>query len=235
MRHRLDNQIPIIPPQQVAPFAPQAKDFHNLSLALNPVNNKLCLPDKGSVKSAAQPSICGDNDQQMNGKMGMPVHETVTHGEQAGRQKLDDDRFGDALAFAAKLQSLLESYQFGEASILFNIFRSVLLQEVAHHSLIPFQVIPWEQETIATSLYEYEPNPDALLAHLLPRYLAVSIYRVFLEHHASEQGARMTAMENATRNAKDMIKRLELTYNQTRQAYITKELIEIISGAEALK
>ena len=163
------------------------------------------------------------------------IIETVTHGELSGEHKLGNDHFGDALAFATKLQSLLETYQFGEASILFNIFRSVLLQEVAHHSLIPFEVIPWEQGTMVTSLYEYEPNPDALLAHLLPRYLAVSLYRVFLEHHASEQGARMTAMENATRNAKDMMKRLELTYNQTRQAYITKELIEIISGAEALK
>lgn len=162
------------------------------------------------------------------------IIETVTHGEQSGSVKPGNGRFGDALAFATKLQSLLEDHQFGEASVLFNIFRSVLQQEVAHHSLIPFQVIPWEQGSI-TSLYEYEPKPDALLAHLLPRYLAVSLYRVFLEHHASEQGARMTAMENATRNAKDMMKRLERTYNQTRQTYITKELIEIISGAEALK
>ena len=166
---------------------------------------------------------------------GTLIIETVTHGDLVSGSKAGDDRFGEALAFATKLQSLLETYQFGEASILFNIFHSVLLQEAAHHSLIPFQVIPWDQGTLATPLYEYEPNPDALLAHLLPRYLAIGLYRVFLEHHASEQGARMTAMENATRNAKDMMKCLELTYNQTRQAYITKELIEIISGAEALK
>jgi F-type H+-transporting ATPase subunit gamma len=163
------------------------------------------------------------------------IIETVAHGELSAKGNLGDNGFGDALSFATKLQSLLENHQFGEASVLFNIFRSVLQQEVAHHSLIPFQVIPWEQGAMADSLYEYEPTSDALLVHLLPRYLAVNIYRVFLEHHASEQGARMTAMENATRNAKDMIKRLELTYNQTRQAYITKELIEIISGAEALR
>jgi len=158
------------------------------------------------------------------------IIETVDHSEKSG-----GGSFSDALSFSTKLHTMLESHQFGEASILFNVFRSALQQEVALHSIIPFQITSWEQGSISRPLYEYEPTPDALLEHLLPRYLAVNIYRVFLEHHASEQGARMTAMDNATRNARDMIKRLELIYNQTRQAYITKELIEIISGAESLK
>ncbi len=116
------------------------------------------------------------------------IIETVTHGELSGATKPGDDRFGDALAFATKLQSFLENHQFGEASILFNIFRSVLSQEVAHHSLIPFQVIPREQGTMAQPLYEYEPNPDALLAHLLPRYLAVSLYRVVFRTQCERTG-----------------------------------------------
>jgi F-type H+-transporting ATPase subunit gamma len=82
--------------------------------------------------------------------------------------------------------------------------------------------------------YEYEPEEAEILAHLLPRNLAVQVYRALLENAASEQGARMTAMDSATRNAGDMIQRLTLNYNRTRQAAITKELIEIISGAEAL-
>ena len=82
--------------------------------------------------------------------------------------------------------------------------------------------------------YEYEPSEEAVLADLLPRNIGVQVYKALLENNASEQGARMTAMDNATRNAGDMIKRLNLVYNRSRQAAITKELIEIISGAEAV-
>jgi F-type H+-transporting ATPase subunit gamma len=155
------------------------------------------------------------------------ILETQSHNPKTGGS------FGDALTFSTTLQEKLESGEFGEASVLFCVFRSILHQEVAHHWVIPFRIVAWEQGSVQT-LYEYEPKPDKLLSHLLARYLAVHLYRVFLESNASEQGARMTAMENATRNAQDVIKRLELTYNQTRQAYITKELIEIISGAESL-
>jgi F-type H+-transporting ATPase subunit gamma len=86
----------------------------------------------------------------------------------------------------------------------------------------------------APAAVEYEPDEEAILTELLPRNLAVQIFRALLENAASEQGSRMTAMDNATRNAGDMIKKLTITYNRTRQAAITKELIEIISGAEAL-
>ena len=139
-----------------------------------------------------------------------------------------------------KLQGMLIKKEFGEASILFTVFHSALRQTIAHHSLIPFHVKSEEESVILkvepekNALYEYEPNVDSLLDYLLPRSLAVELYRVFLENNASEQGARMTAMDNATRNAGEMINRLSIRYNRTRQAQITKELIEIISGAEAL-
>lgn len=169
------------------------------------------------------------------------IMETVPHGHKTNQGKTTIS-FEDALEFSTKLQSLLVNQQFGEASILFTVFHSALYQKVAHRSLIPFPIgsekklyegTP-EREAPLNVLYEYEPNVDALLDHLLPRYLAVEIYRVFLENGASEQGARMTAMDNATRNAEDMIHKLARIYHQTRQNYITKELIEIISASEAM-
>ncbi|MED5573523.1 MAG: F0F1 ATP synthase subunit gamma, partial [Pseudomonadota bacterium] len=117
-------------------------------------------------------------------------------------------------------------------------FISALTQEVTPQQLIPFAVPErptQEEETSgASASYEFEPDEEEILADLLPRNLGVQVYRAMLETFASEQGARMTAMDNATRNAGDMIDKLTLTYNRARQAGITKELIEIISGAEAL-
>ena len=168
------------------------------------------------------------------------IIETVQHGHKNAQGKRTEN-FTDALEFSTKLQEMLKERQFGEASILFTIFHSALHQSIAHHFLIPFHTSRDPSSTSApefessfNSLYEYEPNVDSLLDFLLPRYLAVEIYRVLLENEASEQGARMTAMDNATRNAQDMIQKLARTYHQTRQAYITKELIEIISAAEAM-
>ena len=169
------------------------------------------------------------------------IIETALHGHQTERGKTTES-FGDALAFSMKLQAMLNNKEYGQASILFTVFHSALHQTVAHHSLIPFEA-NWERQDLPpileaesrnNALYEYEPNVGSLLDYLLPRYLAVEIYRVFLENNASEQGARMTAMDNATRNAQEMIQKLARTYHQTRQAYITKELIEIISAAEAM-
>lgn len=170
------------------------------------------------------------------------IIETVLHGHELKGGK-STESFGDALDFAIRLETMLNNKEYGEASILFTVFHSALRQTVTHHSLIPFHAngevepgIPSfvEPEPHHHALYEYEPDVDSLLGYLLPRYLAVEIYRVFLENNASEQGARMTAMDNATRNAQEMIQKLGRTYHQTRQAYITKELIEIISAAEAM-
>ena len=100
--------------------------------------------------------------------------------------------------------------------------------------VIPAEVPEGAEASGASSLYDYEPGEEAILADLLPRSVATQIFAALLENAASEQGARMSAMDNATRNAGDMISRLETEYNRSRQAAITKELIEIISGAEAL-
>ena len=110
-----------------------------------------------------------------------------------------------------------------------------LRQILTFRQLIPVEPAEIEQDTQgAKAVYEFEPDEQTILTELLPRNLAVQIYRALVENAASEQGARMTAMDNATRNAGDMIDRLTLFYNRTRQAQITKELIEIVSGAEAV-
>ena len=134
---------------------------------------------------------------------------------------------------AGKIIALFDQGAFDVATLFFSRFRSVIAQ-------VPtaLQVIPPVFEKVATegpaAAYEYEPEEDEILNDLLPRNLAVQVFRALLENAASEQGARMSAMDNATRNAGEMIRKQTLTYNRTRQAMITKELIEIISGAEAL-
>jgi F-type H+-transporting ATPase subunit gamma len=134
--------------------------------------------------------------------------------------------------------ALFEAGEFDVCTIIFNRFRSAITQIVTVQQLIPFAVPAGLTEEpasdMAGAIYEFEPSEEEILAELLPNNLAVQIYTALLENAASEQGARMTAMDNATRNAGDMIDRLTMNYNRTRQAVITKELIEIISGAEAL-
>ena len=113
-------------------------------------------------------------------------------------------------------------------------FRSALVQEPVGQQIIPVPPVDADAGPTSLAAVEYEPDQDEILAALLPRNVAVQIFRALLENAASEEGSRMTAMDNATRNAGDMINRLSIEYNRTRQAAITKELIEIISGAEAL-
>jgi F-type H+-transporting ATPase subunit gamma len=129
-----------------------------------------------------------------------------------------------------------EDGEFDVATIYFNRFQSAMTQIVTAQQLVPASLPEAEAEESGglKALYEFEPDEEAILAALLPRNVATQIFTALLENAASEHGARMTAMDNATRNAGDMINKLTLTYNRTRQAYITKELIEIISGAEAL-
>jgi F-type H+-transporting ATPase subunit gamma len=141
-------------------------------------------------------------------------------------------RFDEAEAISDKLLNLLTSGQVGTITCIYTIFKSALVQKLDQKTITPLEVKA--QEKGSTSLYEYEPSQKLLLDQLLPYNFATQIFQILLETHASEHGARMTAMDNATRNAQDVIRRLELNYNRTRQAYITKELIEIISGAEAI-
>lgn len=138
-----------------------------------------------------------------------------------------------------ELTEMFDAGEFDVCTVVYNRFVSALTQVVTPQQLIPFSAPAGEDKeenagAADGASYEYEPSEEDILSDLLPRNLAVQLYRAFLESFASEQGARMTAMDNATRNAGDMIDRLTLNYNRTRQAFITKELIEIISGAEAL-
>ena len=137
----------------------------------------------------------------------------------------------------SKIVELFDSKEVDEVSILFNKFVSAISQEPSYQSLIPMASDDEQTEEVvetSNAVFEFEPDKNELLEYLLPRNFLTQIYRSILESSASEHAARMTSMDNATRNAGDMIDRLTLTYNRTRQAFITKELIEIISGAEAV-
>ena len=147
--------------------------------------------------------------------------------------------FEDADDLGARLAKMFEDGEFDVCTILYNHFKSVMSQIVTTQQLIPYAVEGGEAPAEAaqgepSAIYEYEPEEEEILARLLPRNLAVQIYRALLESSASEQAARMTAMDNATRNAGDMIDKLSLLYNRSRQAAITTELTEIVTGAEAL-
>ena len=135
-----------------------------------------------------------------------------------------------------KIMELFESNEIDEVSILFNKFVSAISQEPTYQSLIPLsnEESSEDESEANNAIFEFEPDKNELLEYLVPRNFLTQIYRSVLESSASEHAARMTSMDNATRNAGDMIDRLTLTYNRTRQAFITKELIEIISGAEAV-
>jgi F-type H+-transporting ATPase subunit gamma len=148
-------------------------------------------------------------------------------------------QFGPARDLARRLRNMFDNRDFDVCTIIYNTFKSAIAHEVTTKQIIPFPVpnLPVESEKTDSTpgaLYELEPADDLLLGALLPANLSMQVFRALLESFASEQGARMTAMDNATRNAGDMIDDLTLTYNRSRQAAITKELIEIISGAEAL-
>jgi F-type H+-transporting ATPase subunit gamma len=152
--------------------------------------------------------------------------------EGVGRRRLE---FAEAVAIGERLERMYEAGEFDVGTIVYNRFRSAINQILTFRQLIPVEAAAiGEVGAEARSVYEFEPDEQAILEELLPRNLAVQIYGALVENAASEQGARMTAMDNATRNAGDMIDRLTLFYNRTRQAQITKELIEIVSGAEAL-
>ena len=150
-----------------------------------------------------------------------------------GRPKLT---FETAQAIADRLLALFEAGEFDVATIIFNRFRSAITQIVTRQQLIPFAPPAGAESAgaAAGAIYEFEPEEAEILGELLPRNLSVQIFTALLENAASFSGAQMTAMDNATRNAGEMIDRLTITYNRSRQAAITKELIEIISGAEAL-
>jgi F-type H+-transporting ATPase subunit gamma len=142
--------------------------------------------------------------------------------------------FDNANGVAVKILSMFEAGEFDVATLFFSEFKSVISQKPTALRLIPASVEGAKAADLGGAVYEAEPEENEILGDLLPRNIAVQVFRGLLENAASEQGARMSAMDNATRNAGDMINKLSIKYNRQRQAQITKELIEIISGAEAL-
>jgi F-type H+-transporting ATPase subunit gamma len=155
---------------------------------------------------------------------------------EVGRRRL---AYSEAKAIAEAVLRRFEAGEFDVCTIVYNRFKSAMTQIVTVRQLIPLTppaaATPLEGGADGVPpVYEFEPSEEEILAELLPNNMAIQMFTALLENAASEQGARMTAMDNATRNAGDMIDRLTTNYNRTRQAYITKELIEIISGAEAL-
>ncbi len=154
-----------------------------------------------------------------------------------GKNKIDYTRANE---IAELINSKFEQGEFDVCSMIYNKFVSVLIQKPQTPQLIPFQMeltddsTAEEEKTVVRAPYVFEPNEEEILGKLLPRNLGIQIFSALLDSAAGEQAARMTAMDNATRNAGDMINNLTLQYNRARQAYITKELIEIISGAEAV-
>ncbi len=171
---------------------------------------------------------------QLRRDYGSSIIDTI---EDVARPRLS---FAGAEAIAKRIERMFEAGEFDVCTIYYARFKSAISQIVSSQQLIPFASSGQEEAEAAAggpatlAVYEYEPAEEEILADLLPRNLAVQIYKALLENSASEHGARMSAMDNATRNAGEMIDKLTLTYNRTRQAVITTELIEIISGAEAL-
>jgi F-type H+-transporting ATPase subunit gamma len=153
--------------------------------------------------------------------------------EDIGKKRLG---FADADAVARIIMEMFAAGEFDVCRIVFNSFKSAISQIVTVKQLVPMEIGKSEaaNSNQPQAVYEFEPDEGEILARLLPFNLSMQVYGALLESAAGEQGARMTAMDNATRNAGDMITKLTLNYNRSRQAYITKELIEIISGAEAV-
>ena len=169
---------------------------------------------------------------QLRRDYGSLIVETI---QDAGRPRLG---FTVAERIGGRVAAMFQAGEFDACTIVYNKFKSAIVQIVTRQQVIPFTPPSAAAAPAAPAakgaVYEYEPDEEEILASLLPRNLAVQLFRALLENNASEQGARMSAMDNATRNAGDMINKLTLKYNRTRQAAITKELIEIISGAEAI-
>ncbi|MGO8866472.1 MAG: F0F1 ATP synthase subunit gamma [Alphaproteobacteria bacterium] len=188
------------------------------------------LEERKSVKIVC---IGRKGRDQLRRDYGAYIIDTI---QDVGRPRLG---FATAERIGSRIAEMFGTGEFDACTIVYNKFKSAIQQIVTRQRIIPFAAAAAEraeeEETAAgnAAVYEYEPDEEEILADLLPRNLAVQLFRALLENNASEQGARMSAMDSATRNAGDMINKLTLNYNRTRQAAITKELIEIISGAEA--
>jgi len=142
--------------------------------------------------------------------------------------------YQDAEEVGGKIIKLFNESQFDVCKLFYNQFKNVMTQIPQSQQIIPIESKKNEKKEITDNFYEFEPDENEILENLLPRNISTQIFKAFLENAASEQGSRMTAMDSATRNAGELVEKLTITYNRSRQASITKELIEIISGAESL-
>ena len=202
----------------------------------------LCGGFNGSITKKAIQVINDNSDKEIQlitaGKKGYASFKNkenkILHDHSGWTRDFD---YLKAAEIGSTLSTLFAEKSIDRVYVLYNEFKSVMQQEVILEQLLP--IVPESLDTGKESMkvvdYIYEPEEEAILGTLLERYMTVEVYRAFLESSASEHGARMTAMDSASRNAGEMIGGLTLTYNKARQAYITKELIEIVNGAEALK
>jgi F-type H+-transporting ATPase subunit gamma len=191
---------------------------------------KLARDLKGQGKTVKFLCIGRKGRDQLKREFGGDIIATV---EDVGKPRLT---FAAAEAIATRILTMFEHGEFDVCELVYNRFKSAMTQIVTIQQLIPFAPAAANENEPGGSAayYEYEPDEMEILSALLPKNLGMQVFRALLENAASEQGARMTAMDSATRNAGDMINKLTITYNRSRQAAITKELIEIISGAEAV-
>ena len=154
--------------------------------------------------------------------------------EKINYKKIKKLTYKEAEDVAAKIIKLFNDSQFDVCAIFYNKFKNIITQIPQAQQIIPIESTTKVEEKKSESFYEFEPEEDEILNDLLPRNISTQIFKAFLENAASEQGSRMTAMDSATRNAGDLVDKLTIKYNRSSQAAITKELIEIISGAESL-
>ena len=155
--------------------------------------------------------------------------------EKISYKNIKNISLNEASELTSKIITMFENNEFDICTIFYNKFKSVISQEPQAQQIIPVENLDADVESSEDeNQYEFEPDENEILEYLLPQNITTQLYKAFLENAASEQGSRMSAMDNATRNAGDLIDKLTINYNRSRQAVITKELIEIISGAESL-
>ena len=219
------------------------KEINKQLLVVFSADRGLCGGFNGSISRAVKTEIQKSNDLGIETKLLFVGRKSADTLKKDFKQNFvevitgnsTNPIYNDALSIALKIIELYQNDEFGTCKIIFNKFVSAITQEVTLKSLIPIETSQEDNTSNQiTSVYEYEPEEDVILKELLNKNIATQLFSAQMESTASELAARMTAMDNATRNAGDLIDRLTLQYNRTRQAVITKELIEIISGAEAL-
>ena len=220
------------------------KEIKKQLLVVFSADRGLCGGFNGSISRAVKLEVKKSKDLEIETKLlfvGRKSADTLKKDFQQNIVEIvignsTNPNYSDALSISSKIVDLYQRDEFGSCKIIFNKFLSAIAQEVTLKSLIPIET---NNEDVSnhnqvSSVYEYEPSEEVILEELLNKNIATQLFSAQMESTASELAARMTAMDNATRNAGDLIDRLTLQYNRTRQAFITKELIEIISGAEAL-